>query len=63
MKRLALNSVFKKLRSWHPIKVETATDFIFLGSKITVEVVHTYRHSKMTVAMKLRDACSLEEKL
>ena len=37
MKRLALNSVFKKLRSWHPIKVETATDFIFLGSKITVD--------------------------
>ena len=36
MKRLALNSVFKKLRSWHPIKVETVTDFIFLGSKITV---------------------------
>ena len=35
-------------------KVETVTDFIFLGSKITVEV---------TAAMKLKDACSLEEKL
>jgi len=34
--------------------VETVPDFIFGGSKITVDV---------TVAMKLRDACSLEEKL
>ena len=34
--------------------METVTDFIFLGSKITVEV---------TVAMKLKDACSLKEKL
>ena len=31
-------------------KVEAVTDFIFLGSKITA-------------AMKLKDACSLEEKL
>ena len=31
-------------------KVETATDFLFLGSKITV-------------AMKLKDPCSLEGKL
>ena len=38
------NSTFKKLRSWHPVlsfhgkkmgKLETVTDFIFLGSKIT----------------------------
>ena len=34
--------------------VETVADFIFLGSKITAEV---------TAAMKLKDACSLEEKL
>ena len=34
--------------------METVTDFIFLGSKIT-EVV--------TAATKLKDACSLEEKL
>ena len=32
-------------------KVETVTDFLFLGSKITV-----------TAAMKLKDACSLDEK-
>ena len=32
--------------------METARDFIFLGSKITAEV---------TAAMKLNDACSLEE--
>ena len=34
--------------------VETVSDFIFLGSKITEMV---------TAAMKLKDACSLEEKL
>ena len=34
--------------------MEKVTDFIFLGSKITAAV---------TAAMKLKDACSLEEKL
>ena len=34
--------------------METVTDFIFLGSKIT---------DMVTAAMKLKDACSLEEKL
>ena len=34
--------------------VEPVTDFIFLGSKILQMV---------TAAMKLKDACSLEEKL
>ena len=34
--------------------VETVTDFLFGGSKITTMV---------TAAMKLKDACSLEEKL
>ena len=40
------------ITSWHidGETVETVTDFIFLGSKITV-------------AVKLKDACSLEEKL
>ena len=33
-------------------KAETVTDFIFLGSKITV-----------TAAMKLKDTCFLERKL
>ena len=36
-------------------KMETVTDFIFLGSKIIVDMV--------TVTMKLKDTCSLEEKL
>ena len=40
------------ITSWQ-IDVETVTDFIFLGSKVTV----------VTVARKLKDACSLEEKL
>ena len=35
-------------------KVETMTNFIFLGSKISVTV---------TAAMKLKDTCSLKEKL
>ena len=35
-------------------KVEAVTDFIFLGSKITAMV---------TALMKLKDTCSLEEKL
>ena len=34
--------------------METLTDFIFMGSKIL---------QMMTVVMKLKDACSLEEKL
>ena len=35
--------------------METETDFIFLGSKKSLQMV--------TAAMKLKDACSLEEKL
>ena len=34
--------------------IETVSDFIFLGSK---------NHCMVTAAMKLKDACSLEEKL
>ena len=42
--------------SWHIDrgKVEAVTDFIFLDSKITVDTDNS---------MKLKDACSLEEKL
>ena len=45
------------ITSWHidGETVETVRDFIFLGSKITVD--------EMTAAMKLKDPCSLEEKL
>ena len=35
-------------------KMETETDFIFLGSKVTVDC---------DCSMKLKDACSLEDKL
>ena len=54
------NATFKKLRSWPPVPLlhgetmETGKDFIFLGSK-SLQI--------MTAAMKLKDACSLEEKL
>ena len=37
-------------------KVETMTDFIFLGSKITV-------HGDFSVDGEFQDACSLEERL
>ena len=37
-------------------KVETMTDFIFLGSKITV-------HGDFIVDGDFQDACSLEERL
>ena len=47
---------FSPITSWQTEreKVETVTDFIFLGSKIMWT---------MTAAMKLKDACSLAEKL
>ena len=35
-------------------KVETVTDFIFLGNKITAD---------RTMAMKFKDACTLEGKI
>jgi len=46
---------FSPITSWQrkEEKVESVTDFIFLGFKITA----------VTAAMKLKDACSLEEKL
>ena len=37
-------------------KMEIVIDFIFLGSKITAD-------GEITAVMKLKDACSLEEKL
>ena len=59
---LKLNIQKTKIMASNPItswqtdggKVETVTDFIFLGSKITVDV---------TAVTKLKDTCSLEEKL
>ena len=41
------------IMSWQTETMETVTYFIFLASKIT----------EVTVAMKLKDTCSLEEKL
>ena len=45
------------ITSWQIVggKVETVTDFIFFGSKIIAKMV--------TAAMKLKDACSLKDKL
>ena len=41
--------------------VETVAYFFFLGSKITAEAPKSLQ--MVTAAMKLKDACSLEEKL
>ena len=46
--------------------METVTDFIFLGSKITADGDCSVQFSSVimvTVAMKLKDGCSLDEKL
>ena len=46
--------------------VETVSDFIFWGSKITADHICKMSfadHSKITAAIKLKDACFLEEKL
>ena len=47
---------FSPITSWQidGETIETVTDFIFLGSKITVSV---------PIAMELKDTCYLEEKL
>ena len=63
IEKAGLKLNIQKLRSWHPVpslhgkrwgKVEAVTKFIFLDSKILCMVI---------AAMKLKDACSLEEKL
>ena len=40
--------------------METMTDFIFLGSKIIADDCSDFM---VTATMKLKDSCSLEEKL
>ena len=55
-----------KIMGFHPITsweidgetVETVSDFIFWGSKIKADEI-----KRCNAAMKLKDACSLEEKL
>ena len=59
---LKLNIQKTKIMAYSPItswqtdgeKVITVTNFLFLGSKITGQWI-------VTVAIKLKDACSLEE--
>ena len=43
--------------------VERVTDYIFMGSKITAYGDHSHEIKRCFTAMKLKDACSLEEKL
>ena len=61
--KAGLNSTFKKIMASGPITLwqideetmETVTGFILGGAPKSLQM--------MTVAMKLKDACSLEEKL
>ena len=52
------------ITSWQidGVTMETVRDFIFLGSKIPADP-KSHLGSKMTAAIKLKDACCLEEKL
>ena len=43
--------------------METVTDFVFLGSKITADGDCSHSLQMVTAAMKLKDTYSLEEKL
>ena len=83
VKKLACNSTLKKLRLWHPVPslhgkdgetMETVTDFIFLGSKITVDGDHSHeikRHwflgrkamTNLDSILKIRDITLLTETL
>ena len=50
-----LNNLLMRVKEENEkVESEAVTDFLFLGSKITVE---------MTAAVKLKDICSLEGKL
>ena len=51
--KLNIQKWYGPIISWQ-IDGETVIDFLFLGSKITVDV---------TAAVKLKDTCFLEEKL
>ena len=51
-KIMASSSITSLQIDWETM--ETVTDFIFLGSRITADVIE---------AMKLKDTCSLEEKV
>ena len=64
VKNLDLNSTFRKLRSWHPVyhfmanrwgKQRKQWDTLFWGTLKSLQMV--------TATMKLKDTCSLEEKL
>ena len=53
---------YDSITSWQrdEEKMETVTDFIFLGSKITVDSDCSH---KIKDTLIIKDACSLEEKL
>ena len=61
VKRLAWGSTFRKLRSWHPVPSLHSKSMVkqwqtlFWGAAKSLKMV--------TAAMKLKDTCSLEEKL
>ena len=64
--KVGLNSIFRKLRSWHPVPSlnrwgnngNSERGFLFLFFFLTPKSLQM-----VTSAMKLKDACFLEEKL
>ena len=68
---LKINIHKMKIMASHPLTswqvegeaMETVAGFIFLGSKITAYGDHSHEIKRCFTAMKLKDACSLEEKL
>ena len=63
LKKLAYNSIFRKLRSWHLVPSLHANRW---GNNGNSERLFSWTPKSLqmvTAAMKLKDTCSLEEKL
>ena len=59
--KVGLSSTFRKLRSWHPVPSLYGN---YMGKELlTLFFVAPISLQMVTAAMKLKDACSLEEKL
>ena len=62
-KKAALNSTFRKLRSWHPVPSLHGNRWGNNGTSDRLLSWATESLRMVTIAMKLKDSCSLEEKL
>ena len=61
--KLAQNSTFRKLRSWHPVPSPHANKWGNNGNSNRLSFLAPKSLQTVTAAMKLKDACFLEEKL